>query len=132
MVRALAFLALTALLTSPAAAACVNKYVHEKDGPRVRFTLLTGTMTYDEAKALGEAIASGDSDPVAWLSTEDDDVVARQYGQIRVLRPMPVACGDSPSGVVLEVEFATFTNPGAVVRIHFDDERVVDFAAQKN
>ncbi|HVR44421.1 MAG TPA: hypothetical protein VMS56_13365 [Thermoanaerobaculia bacterium] len=92
------------LTTAHARAACVNKYVHRQSDHRLSFTLLTGKLTFEEAKAMADAIDAGDRPKLQWIGT-DGKTIARQFGPLRVVRPMPVSCDEKPSGVVMHAEF---------------------------
>lgn len=118
------------LLASPATAACVNKYVAQKSNEsRYTFTLLTGMFTFDEAKKLAADIASGAHAPLAWVA-EDGKPIAKQFGALKVVRPMPVACEGKPSGVVLQAVFVTMKPPTGTVRIVFEPDLTIAFEAQ--
>ena len=126
--------ALLLLLFLPAAAdaaVCVNKYVHHSAQMRLTLTLLTGQLTFDEAKQLAAAIGEGRKAPLEWQS-EDGKVIARQFGELKVVRPMPIACDDKPSGVVLQAIFPTQNKPGEILRVKLDEGLIVNFNAQKD
>lgn len=121
------------LLLLPAAAesaVCVNKYIQHSAQNRLTLTLLTGQLTFDEAKQLAAAIGAGEKAPVEWQSA-DGKVIARQFGTLKVVRPMPTACDDKPSGVVVQAVFPTPNRPGEVLRLKLDDDLIVNFVAQK-
>ena len=131
-IRALTLLLLIGSAVSTSArAACVNKYVHRKTGPRVSFTLLTGMLNFEEARSLASAISEGEKSGIEWIHP-DGKVIARQFGELKVVRPMPVACERKGSGVVLQAVFATAVSPGEQVRVRFDESLEVDFVAQKD
>ncbi len=118
-------------LSSPASAACVNKYVAKKSGGnRFSFTLLTGMLDFDDATKLAADIASGRHEPLAWVG-ENGKTVAEQVGQLKVVRPMPVACEGKSSGVVVQAVFMTNSSPSGVVRIRFDPDLTVTFDKQE-
>ena len=121
------------LLAFPPAAraACVNKYVAYKSGNRVVLTLLTGMLNFEDAKKLSAAIASGAHEPLAWVD-EKDEVIVKQFGELKVVRPMPVACEEKSSGVVVQATFLTVRTPSKVIRIVLDPDKTVDFEAQNN
>lgn len=122
------------LLLLPAAAdaaVCVNKYVQHSGQNRLTLTLLTGQLTFDEAKQLASAIGEGQKAPLEWQSS-DGKVIARQFGELKVVRPMPIACDDKPSGVVLQAIFPTQNKPGEVLRVKLDEGLIVNFNAQKD
>lgn len=115
----------------PAGAACVNKYVAKKSGGiRYTFTLLTGMLDFEDATKLAEAIASGAHGPLVWV-TEEGKTVAEQVGELKVVRPMPVACEGKTSGVVVNATFMTNRSPSDVVRIVFDPDLTVAFEKQQ-
>lgn len=126
-------ISLCLFLTVPAlaTAACVNKYVAQKSSNKLTFTLLTGMLDFEDAKNLAQAIASGDHAPLTWV-TEDGKVIARQLGDLKVVRPMPVACADKTSGVVVQASFLSVRMPSKIVRIVFDPDKAIDFEAQNN
>ncbi len=107
----------------------MNKYVAHKSGNRVSMTLLTGVLDFDDAKKLAADIASGAHEPLVWVG-RDGKQVAKQFGVLKVVRPMPVACGEKTSGVVVQAVFVSITMPSGTVRIEFDDDMTVDFEAQ--
>lgn len=116
---------------SPAFAACVNKYVAQKSGNKLSLTLLTGMLDFEDAKKLSEAIEKGSREPLAWVDG-DGKVIAKQWGQLKVVRPMPVACGEKTSGVVVLAVFPTVNTPRKIVTIRFGPDLTVDFQAQEN
>ncbi|MFN2442924.1 MAG: hypothetical protein ABR517_09590 [Thermoanaerobaculia bacterium] len=121
------------LLLLPAAAesaVCVNKYIQHSAQNRLTLTLLTGQLTFDEAKQLAAAIGAGEKAPLEWQS-EEGKVIARQFGNLKVVRPMPIACDDKPSGVVVQAVFPTSNKPGGILRLKLDDDLIVHFVAQK-
>ncbi|MFN2240103.1 MAG: hypothetical protein ABR524_12000 [Thermoanaerobaculia bacterium] len=133
MAKRLFFTALLLLLLLPAAAeaaVCVNKYVQHSAQNRLTLTLLTGQLTFDEAKQLAAAIGEGRKAPIEWQS-EDGKVIARQFGELKVVRPMPTACEGKPSGVVVQAIFPTGNKPGEVLRMKLDEGLIVHFTAQK-
>ncbi|MGZ8781694.1 MAG: hypothetical protein ACXW31_17385 [Thermoanaerobaculia bacterium] len=118
-------------LPASATAACVNKYVAQKSGNRLSLTLLTGMLNFDDAKKLAEEIDSGAHAPLAWVD-DDGNVMARQFGALRVVRPMPVACEKKTSGVVVQAVFVSVKTPSKIVRIAFDPDKTIGFEAQNN
>lgn len=131
MYRSLLLTVVLALVSagSPLRAACMNKYVHQKSGQKVTFTLLTGMLTFDEAKAVAAEIAEGSRNPIRWMNV-DGKVVARNFGPIRVVRPMPVSCEGKGSGVVLQAVFPTGNTPDRQIQMDFGRDLVVEFEAQ--
>jgi hypothetical protein len=126
-----AFLLLLLLPGVAEAAVCVNKYVQHSAQNRLTLTLLTGQLTFDEAKKLASAISAGQKTPIEWQSAEGK-VIARQFGELKVVRPMPIACDDKPSGVVIQAVFPTQNKPGDVLRMKLDEGLIVHFSAQKD
>src|SRR4029077_157123 len=84
-------------------AACMNKFVRRTEGVnRQVITLLTGKLTFEEAKTLAQAIASHQTPLIEWLD-ESGKLITRQFGELKVMRPMPVGCDGRASGVVMVV-----------------------------
>ena len=110
--------------------ACVNKYVYRKDGSKVAVTLLTGKLTFQEAKDLAKAIAEKKNEPVAWVDAGGKEI-ARQV-DLNVVRPMPVGCDGRPSGSVLVVTFLRNVPPSGAMAIKLTPELTVTFEEQKN
>ena len=110
-------LALTAL-TASANAACMNRFTNRTEGPRQIVTFLTGKMTFQEAQALAEAIAQQKAQPLEWVSA-DGKSIARQYGQLKVVRPMPVGCDGKASGVVFTAAFGSVQKPSGKMMVPF-------------
>lgn len=131
MFRRPAVLAVTLALAlaGPASAACRNSFLYRTDGPRQIVTLLTGKMTYQEAQQLSEAIASKQAPALQWLDDSGKEV-ARQYGELKVVRPMPVRCDDKPSGVIMIATFATVQKPSKTMHVRFGGETTVVFDEQ--
>jgi hypothetical protein len=126
----LAVSALACLLAANvASAACVNRFVNRAERPRQVVTLLTGKLTFQEAQALAVAIQKKQSEPIEWLSA-DGKLIARQFGDLKVVRPMPVGCDGKASGVVMIVNFATGATPNKTMRVKLNADTTVDFEAQ--
>lgn len=124
----LALLALT-LAAGDLSAACMNKFVNRAEGPRQVVTLLTGKYTFQEAQALAEAINSKKTTPLQWVD-EAGKVLATQWGELKVVRPMPVGCDGKPSGVVLIATFATVSKPSKKMNVRFEPQTTVAFEEQ--
>ncbi len=132
MLNRLAPLAVLALLAAPAArAACVNKFLHRADGPRQVVTLLTGKMTFQEAQALAEEINKKAAPPLEWVG-EDGKTISKQFGELKVVRPMPVGCDGKTSGVVLVATFGTTRSPSKKMIVRFDANTTVTFDEQQS
>jgi hypothetical protein len=123
-------LALVALApVSADAAVCVNKFLRRAEGPRQVVTLLTGKLTFQEATALSQQISARTAPPIEW---EDDKgkTIARQFGELKVVRPMPVGCDGKTSGMVATVVFATGATPSKKMHIKLDANTTVIFDEQ--
>jgi len=130
-VRALVLAATLVLAPSIAhAAACVNKFVRRTEGTtRQVMTLLTGKLTFAEAEALSKAIADHQSPPLEWVDDKGKNI-ATQYGPMKAVRPMPVACDSRTSGSVVTVTFHSVMPPAKKMRIKLDANTIVDFEEQ--
>src|SRR6266568_7525979 len=95
------FLLVAVLAVAPSLvhAACLNKFVRRTEGTRQVMTLLTGKLTFQEADALAKAIASKQAPPIEWVD-DGGKTIARQLGDMKAVRPMPVACEPRTSGAV--------------------------------
>jgi len=114
-----------------AQAACMNKYVNRSEGKMHQvMTLLTGKLTFQEAEALSKAIESKQSPPVSWVDAHGKEL-ARQVGEMKVVRPMPVGCDGRGSGVIVVVTFGTITPPSSKIDVKFDANTTVEFEQQK-
>ena len=113
-----------------ASAACMNKFMNRTEGSRQVVTLLTGKLTYQEAIALSQAIKDGQAEPVEWIS-DTGKSVAKQFGDLKVIRPMPVGCDDKKSGVVLMAAFPSLQKPAKKMTVKFDAETKVTFDEQQ-
>jgi hypothetical protein len=114
------------LIANSASAACQNKFLRRTDGPRQVVTLLTGKLTFQEAQALSAAIDAKKSAPVAWIDDKGKEL-ARQFGELKVVRPMPVGCDGKASGVVVIVSFGTLSQPVKKMIVKFDENTTVEF-----
>lgn len=111
------------------AATCVNKFLHRSEGPKQIVTLLTGKLTYQEAFVLAQAINSHQAPPLEWVD-EKGKTIARLFGEVKVLRPMPVACDDKPSGVVMQATFMAAVPPSKKMYVKMDPNTTVAFDEQ--
>lgn len=123
---ALGCFALAMLSVQPASAACMNKFLRRGDGPRQVITLLTGKLTFQEAQALAAAIQANKSPAIQWVDDKGKEI-ARQFGELKVVRPMPVGCDGKASGVVAIVTFPTPQQPSKKMSIKLDGDTVVVF-----
>ena len=118
------------LVPDVGSAACMNKFVHRTEGPnRQIVTLLTGKLTFEEAKTLAHAIASHQAPLLEWVD-DGGKVITRQFGELKVMRPMPVGCDGRASGVVVVVTFLSPNTPGKKMSIKLDANTTVAFEAQ--
>ena len=125
-------IAIALLCAAPAAdaAMCVNRFVQRRESTaRWVVTLLTGRMTFQEAQTLAHDIAEKRAAPVEWVDSKGK-TLAKQIGELRIVRPMPVGC-DKPSGVVLIVTFLAPKPPAETMTVKFDPKTVVEFEEQK-
>jgi len=122
-------IALSLLVVNAASAACVNKFVSRAEGGRQVVTLLTGKLTFQEAQALAAAIRANTAPPIEWVD-DKGKAIARQFGELKVVRPMPVGCDGKTSGVVLIVMFQTFAQPAHMMHIRIDPNTTIDFEQQ--
>ncbi|MBI2215481.1 MAG: hypothetical protein HYU52_17665 [Acidobacteria bacterium] len=124
-------LILTALviLVFPASAfaACMNKFVARTEGNKKVVTLLTGSITFQEAQELSKNIQSKKA-IVEWV--DDKGKAIATAAEFQPVRPMPVACGDKPSGAVLNVVFLTFANPSKAMTVKLGEATTVTFSEQ--
>ena len=124
----------TALLASllaadAASAACVNRFVNKTERPHQVVTLLTGKLTFQEAQALAEAIAKKQAAPLEWVD-DNGKPIARQFAELKVVRPMPVGCDGKASGVVLIVRFPSSTTPAKKMNVKLNAQTTVSFQEQ--
>ena len=96
MTRWLAAFAILLLPEVAGAASCVNRFVERRESTgHWLVTLLTGHLTFQEAQTLGRDIAAKRAAPIEWVD-DKGKMLARQLGDLRVMRPMPVACEGKP------------------------------------
>lgn len=127
---ALLLLLVVSLSVAPtASAACMNKFVARTEGRMQVVTLLTGKLTFEEAQALAADIQSRKAQPLEWVS-ESGTVIAKQFGPLKVVRPMPVACDGKASGVVVIASFATSVAPSKKMSVKLSPEATVAFEQQ--
>lgn len=117
------------LAANVASAACVNRFVSRTERPRQIVTLLTGKLTFQEAQALATSIQKKEAAPLEWVSA-DGKTISRQFGELKVVRPMPVGCDGKTSGVVLIVNFATANAPDKKMIVKLNADTTVTFDQQ--
>jgi hypothetical protein len=122
---AIAFLA----VSDASGASCINRFVGRSDGPRQVVTLLTGHLTFQEAQALAAAINGREAPPLEWVD-EKGKLIAKQHGELKVLRPMPVGCEGKKSGVVLSATFATVNQPQKKMHLKLNPDTTIEFEEQ--
>jgi len=125
----LATLLALALSAHDASAACVNRFMVRWERPRQIVTLLTGKLTFQEAQALAEAISKKTAPPLEWVR-EDGKTMARQFGDLKVVRPMPVGCDGKASGVVMVVSFGSPSTPAKKMFVKLNADTTVAFEEQ--
>jgi hypothetical protein len=114
---------------APASAACINRFVNRTERPHQVITLLTGKLTFQEAQALAAAIKAKEAPALEWID-EGGKTIARQFGDLKVVRPMPVGCDGKSSGVVLIVAFPTNNTPVKKIIVKLNPESTVTFDQQ--
>lgn len=119
------------IASESSAAVCVNKFVAKPESGRQNVTLLTGKLTFQEAQALAKAIKERKAEGVEWVD-EKGKTVARQFGDLNVVRPMPVGCDGRASGVVMTVTFFTAVKPARKMFVKLGPETIVEFDEQSN
>jgi len=118
------------LVPRSGSAACMNKFVRRTEGSnRQVVTLLTGKLTFEEAKTLAQAIASHQAPLLEWID-DGGKVITRQFGDLKVMRPMPVGCDGRASGVVVIVTFMSLNTPTKKMSIKLDANTTVAFEEQ--
>ena len=132
--RLIAVTALFALVVStPASAAvCVNKFLSRSEGAAKQVvTLLTGKLTFQEAQDLAKAISAKTAPPLEWID-DKGKTISRQFGELKVVRPMPVGCDGKTSGVVMIATFQTLAQPIGKMLVKLDPATTVTFDQQKD
>lgn len=127
--KPLPFVLLSLLAANTASAACLNRFVARTDYPRQIVTLLTGKLTFQEAQALAAAIQKKQAPGLEWV-TEEGKLVARQFGDLKVVRPMPVGCDGKPSGVVMVATFGAAVPPSKKMFVKLNPDTTVVFDQQ--
>jgi hypothetical protein len=123
---------LTLVVSTPAFAVdCVNKYLSRSEGAAKQVvTLLTGKLTFQEAQDLAKAINAKQAPPFEWID-DKGRVISRQFGELKVVRPMPVGCDGKTSGVVVIATFQTLSQPVGKMIVKIDPNTPVTFEQQK-
>jgi len=118
-----------ALARSATPADCMNRFLNRPEGSRQVVTLLTGKLTYQEAHALAKSIKDGQRPPLEWIG-DSGKSIARQYGDLRIVRPMPVGCDGKKSGVIMVATFNSLQKPVKKMNIRLDAQTTVAFDEQ--
>jgi len=123
---------LTLVVSTPAFAVdCINKFLTRSDGAAKQVvTLLTGKLTFQEAQELAKAINARQAPPFEWVD-DKGKVISRQWGELKVVRPMPVGCDGKTSGVVVIATFQTLSQPIGKMVVKIDPNTTVTFEEQK-
>lgn len=117
------------LVAGRSGAVCVNKFTSRVEGPRHIVTFLTGKLTFQSAQALAVAIRDGKAAPLEWVDSSGK-LIARQFGELKVIRPMPVSCDGNASGVIMMAVFPTAQQPSRKMFVKLDANNVVAFDQQ--
>jgi hypothetical protein len=118
-----------ALAPSARPAECMNKFLNRSEGSRQVVTLLTGKLTYQEAFALAKSIKDGQAPPLEWIA-DSGKSIAKQYGELKIVRPMPVGCDGKKSGVIMVATFPSLQKPARKMNIKLDAHTTVGFQEQ--
>jgi hypothetical protein len=115
----------TALAPAASASTCMNKFISHSDHARQVVTLLSGLLTYDEARSLA---SSGRASSIEWLDDKGKPVA--KAAELHVVRPMPGGCDGKTSGVVVIATFLTAREPAHVMYLKVDNTSPVPFTQQ--
>jgi hypothetical protein len=129
MKRIILPLGLLLLSAHTASAACVNRFLARSEQPRQVVTLLTGKLTFQEAQTLAEAIRRKEAPGLEWVN-DQGKLLAKQFGDLKIVRPMPVGCDGKPSGVVMVATFAAAVAPSKRMFVKLDANTTVQFDQQ--
>jgi len=108
---------------------CVNRFVNRTERPLQVVTLLTGKLTFQEAQDLAKAIKAKEAPALEWVDA-NGKLLARQFGDLKVVRPMPVGCDGKKSGVVMIASFAAGAAPMKKMHVKLNADTVVAFEEQ--
>ena len=129
--RSVVFAIVTFVIATDALAACTNKFLRRTEGPRQVVTMLTGKLTFQEAQALAAAITKKETAPIEWVD-EKGKAIARQYGDLRIVRPMPVGCDGKTSGVIFVATFTAVHPPARKMFVKLTPEMTVELEEQSD
>jgi hypothetical protein len=126
-----AAIAIAVFLTAESAtsAACINRFVARKDRLGQVVTLLTGKLTFQEAQELARNIDQKKAPPLEWVD-DSGKTIAKQFGELKVIRPMPVGCDGRTSGVVMTTTFVALNSPSKKMNVKLGPDNVVAFEQQ--
>ena len=105
------------------AATCLNRFVNRTERQLQVVTLLTGKYTFQEAQAMAKTAK------LEWVD-ESGKTIAKQFGELKVVRPMPVGCDGKTSGVVVIASFGATRPPSKKMLVKFDQQTTVTFDEQ--
>ena len=111
----------------------MNRFLKRTESSSARqiVTFLTGKLTFQEAQALSKAIIAGQAEPLEWVD-EKGKTLAKQTGELRVVRPMPVGCDGKTSGVVIIATFLAVRPPTGKMHVKLNPTTTVVFDEQKS
>ena len=118
------------LAADAASAACVNRFVSRTHKPNQVVTLLTGKLTFQEAQDLAARIKKSEAPRLEWVN-ERGQLIAKQNGELKVMRPMPVGCDGKTSGVVMIATFMALHAPEKKMLVKLDPKTIVEFEQQQ-
>ena len=107
----------------------MNRFIAQKDGSKVVLTVLTGKLTYAEAYELAQAVNAKSAPPPEWVE-EKGKSIAKVLGDVKVIRPMPIACDGKTSGVVMSMNFLATRAPSGKMFLKLDDKTTITLEEQ--
>lgn len=128
---ALALALASAVVVPHADAACMNRFVVRTEAPRQVLTILTGRFTFQEAQALSSSITKKTHPPLEWVD-QKGRTIAKQFGDLKVVRPMPVGCDGRLSGVVMTMTILGASKPSKSMLIKLDETTTLKLDQQAN
>jgi hypothetical protein len=117
--------------TEASAAPCVNRFLRRSESARQIVTFLTGKLTFQEAQLLSKSIIANKAEPVEWVD-DKGKTLAKQIGELKVVRPMPVGCDGKTSGVVIIATFLAVRPPVGKMHVKLNPSTTVVFDEQKS
>ena len=122
---------LAALLSAQVSSAqtCVNRFVSRPERQFQVVTLLTGKLTFQEAQDLAKAIKAKQAPGLEWVDA-NGKLLSRQFGDLKVVRPMPVGCDGKSSGVVMIATFPSGAPPSKKMHVKLNADTTVAFDEQ--